>query len=225
MVNNISRRQAVVCLAMIAGLVCLWAGQPAVAKGGKKNNGGGGPVQAPTSQPQNPQVMAAARKVQDDEHALALVTDAFKKKYEATPQWAAAADAQRAAQKALVREHATVLEKLAGTDAYKAAENKKEQASADLAAARADPGDADPDHTADLANAVMQATQDKSKLENEALLNDPHYAAVKSKLDDADKVMAGLKDQEKTAMEQDPDWQQAHQNLMAAQEAYSKLIG
>jgi hypothetical protein len=224
MANRFSRPHAMVCLAVIAGMVYLSAGQSvAIGKGRKGNNNG--PQQAPISQPQNPQQMAAAKRVQDAEHALASVTEAFKAKYEATAEWKSAADAQKSAQKALSREHETVLDKLEGTDEYKAAVTKKEQATADLEAARADPGDADPQHTADLANAVMQATQDKSKLEAEALQNDAGYAATQSKLDAADKTMADLQSQEKAAMEQDPDWQKAHQNLVDAQTAYEKLLG
>jgi hypothetical protein len=225
MVNRFSRPHAAICLVMIAGMVYLSAGPSVAIAKGKKNNNNNGPQQGPTSQPQNPQEMAAAQRVQDAQRALAAATDAFKKQYEVTAEWKAAADAQKSAQKALSREHETVLDKLEGTDEYKAAVTKKEQTSADLEAARADPGDADPQHTADLANAVMQATQDKSKLENDALQNDAGYAEARSKLDAADKVMADLQAQEKAAMEQDPDWQKAHQNLVDAQTAYEKLLG
>jgi chromosome segregation ATPase len=219
-----THRRVVVCLALIAGVVCLWAGQPAFAKkGGGGGQMGGGPPQAPTSQPQNPQALAAQRRLQEAQKDLATVVEAFKKKYEDNAAWKSAADAQKSAQKGLTREHQDVLDKLSGTDEYKAAVTKKEQASADLEAAHADPTDADPQHTAELAQAVMDATQDKSKLENEAIQNDSGYAASKAKVDDANKTMADYQEQEKTAMEQEPDWQKAHQNLVDAQAAYSKF--
>ena len=138
---------------------------------------------------------------------------------------APAAEAQKAAEKALNNEHYTVLNKLQDSDVYKEALAKQEKASADLKAAHDDPDDADPAQTATLAAAVMDATQAKSKLESQALATDPDYAAAQAKLDAANKTLGDLKSQEQSAMQQDPDWSKAHQDLVSAQTAYDKLMG
>jgi hypothetical protein len=212
------------CAAAIAIGIYISAG-PSIALAKRPKPNSNTPQQPPQSQPQNPQLMAASQRLQAAQQALNQATAAFKSKYEVSDQWKSALQAQKDAQKNLSHVHAEVLAKLTGTDAYKSAITKQEQAAAALQQAHDDPADADPQQTADLANAVVQATQDKSKLENDALANDPDYATAESKLQTANKSMFALQSQEKSAMQQDPDWQKAHQNLVDAQTAYDKLVG
>jgi hypothetical protein len=162
-------------------------------------------------------IQAAEKEVARIRKDMQNLKTRIQSKYETKDDWEAAKKNLKDAETANDAARKRVMAKLLTTPAYKAAKDKQ---------IKADQKIADLDAQGDKANAkdreaAQQARIDAGltlrKLENEAMDNDPKVAETKEKMADAKKQWEALQDEVKQAMEQDPEYQAAQQELQTAQ--------
>jgi len=180
---------------------------------------GGGGATGP-----NPQLAEAKKQIQLAEKEVVRIKQDMQKiktrissRYEGKDDWEEAQKNMKAAQAANEAAKKKAMAKVIASPEYKAAKEKQVKADTQVQTLNAQGAKADPKALADAQQARIDSALVVRKLETDAMENDPGVIQSKTKLAEAKKASEALEDELKQALEQDPDYQAAEQELTTAQ--------
>jgi hypothetical protein len=172
----------------------------------------------------NPQLVEAKKQIQLAEKDVVRIRQDMQKikariqsRYEGKDDWEEAQKNMKAAQAANDAAKKKAMAKLVGSPDYKAAKEKQTKSDAKVQELNAQGAKADAKALADAQQARIDSALVVRKLETDAMENDPGVLESKTKLAEAKKASEALEDELKQALEQDPDYQAAQQELTTAQ--------
>ena len=210
------RVKLAMCALLAAGAAAVVLPSPA----GAQYPGGFG--QQPTGP--NPAMVEARRQIQEAEKEVTRIRQDMVKikarigsRYEGKEEWEEATKSVKNAEAAHAAARKRAMAKLIASPSYKAAKEAETKADAEVQKLTAQGAKADPNAVGVAQQARIDAALAVRKLETDALDNDPQVMAAKQKLAEAKKSREALDDELEQALQQDPDYQTAQQDLEAAQ--------
>ena len=177
--------------------------------------GVGGPNTA--LQEQRKQIQLAEKEVTRIRQDMQKIKSRIQSRYEGKDDWDEAQKNLKAAQAAEEAAKKKAMAKLVASPDYKAAKEKQTKADTQLVTLNAQGAKADAKALADAQQARIDSALVVRRLENEAMENDPKVVESKTKVAEAKKASEAMEDELKQALEQDPDYQAAQQELETAQ--------
>lgn len=147
--------------------------------------------------------------------ALIIESNRLMKAAETTPQWQKGAAALKEAQNRHDQAVRSAKAKLNADPAYKSAVAERDRTVNQREALRADPK-ATPEQRTDAAVAVLKASGTVSKLEQQALAEDPQVSQTQAAMEQAQYVMEQLKKAAALEASKDPAYQAAKQRVDSA---------
>jgi hypothetical protein len=177
--------------------------------------GAGGPNTALQEARKN--IQLAEKEVVRIRQDMAKIKARIQSRYEGKDDWDEAQKNLKAAQAAEEAAKKKAMAKLVASPEYKAAKEKQTKADAQLVTLNAQGGKADAKALAEAQQARIDSALIVRKLESDAMENDPKVVESKTKVAEAKKASEAMEDELKQALEQDPDYQSAQQELETAQ--------
>ena len=178
----------------------------------------------------NPALLESRKQIQEAEKQVVLIRQDMQKikariqsRYEGKEEWEESAKAVKAAEAAHEAARKRAMAKLLASPDYKAAKEAQAKADAQVQTLVAQGNKADPKAVGAAQQARIDASLVVRKLESEAMENDPQVLAAKTKVAEAKKSREALDDELEQALQQDPDYQAAEQELEAAQQQVAQL--
>jgi hypothetical protein len=153
------------------------------------------------------------------EAAMQAAEHKAKAAFEASDAWTGTQSNLDKAKAGLASARDTAIKSLSSNAAYEQAVAASKKAEADRDALRSS-GSATPEQLISAANAVLTSRTAVTKAESDACNADPTVVAANAAVAQANTAMADLRTKERAAVEADPDWQAAKQQL---DDAKSKL--
>ena len=178
----------------------------------------------------NPALMEARKQIQLAEKDMVRIRQDMQKikariqsRYEGKEEWEEAQKNTKAADAAHEAARKKAMAKLIASPDYKAAKEKLAKADEKVKGLTDQGPKADPKALAAAQQERIDASLAVRKLESEALDNDPKVLETKQKVTEAKKASEALDDEVKQALEQDPDYQAAQQELATAEENVKQM--
>lgn len=156
--------------------------------------------------------------------AVTLAARKIQKDFEATAEWKKADAASKEAQSRCAAAVGVARAALGKNPAFKQAVVERGQREAELSALKtADPRDEQAIASASVA--LLKAVETASRLDHQALANDPKVVEAKAAADAAAAEMAELRKAEVERVEGSPEFQAAREQLQQASAAYEQAAG
>jgi chromosome segregation ATPase len=172
----------------------------------------------------NPALVEAKKQIQLAEKDVVRIRQDMQKiksriqsRYEGKEEWEEAQKALKTAEANQEAARKKAMAKLVGSADYKAAKEKQSKADALVQKLNAEGAKADPKALAAAQQERIDSALTVRRHESEVMDNDPKVLESKTKVAEAKKAWDALEDELKQALEQDPDYQAAEQELQTAQ--------
>ena len=169
------------------------------------------------------QIQAAEKEVVRIRQDMVKIKARIQSRYEGKEEWEEAQKTAKAAEAAHEAAKKKAMAKLIASPDYKAAKEKLAKSDAALKTLTDQGAKADPKALATAQQERIDSSLAVRRLESEAMDNDPKVLETKQKVTESKKAFEALEDEVKQALEQDPDYQAAQQELATAEDNVKQM--